>query len=709
MPYAATLSRLFASDRFADIARVTVSMLGVAGFCFATGHISAIVSLMLGIIACALAETDDSGMRRLVSLAVTLVCFAGTSFIVEVLADYPPLFALGLVSSTFLLVMLGAASVRWGAVATATLILAVYTMIGTEQFSARHDFISLPLYLTCGAAWYGLLSYVWSLIAPQNAVRFALAALFDNLAHQFDCVAALFAPYRDTDFEAARLRLANANTAVVAAMNEARRTLLDRVGRTRRRGDTEEKLRFYFVAQDIHERIHSSHYPHEALAAAFYHSDLLFRAAHLLQLQGTALRALAEALRRRETLPDMAVSRGALADLREAMQASYGQSSRSSHLIDAVRAFVRNMSALQEVLDHPYATDIGDSVLQNPDATTLRLGIIRVWSNLTPRSAYFRHAVRLSLGLLTGYLFLLLAHLPHGFWILLTTLFVCQPSYGATRRRLLERILGTVAGILIGWMALQLLPGRAMQLPLIVLAGAGFFAFRRREYIAATAMITLFVVLCFEQVLSGYAVIWPRLFDTLVGVGIAFLALRLVLPDWHLRRIKDRIADTFDADARYLDAITAQYRHGRADDLQYRIARRDAHNAHAALDGVIHDMLREPHHSPTKADDALRALGLTHQLLSCLSALGAHRSAGVLGAEDGLVRDASALAGQMAALAGGFRLIHLDGTESLKNNGFTAHGATEYDGLRRMIAGQYHRIALLCNALEDMRPRLMQI
>lgn len=702
------LSRLIASDRFADIARVAVAMLGVAAFCYISGQKTAIVSLMLGIIACALAETDDSGVRRLVSLAVTLVCFAGTSVIVEILAGYPPLFALGLVSSTFALVMLGAASARWGAVATATLILAVYTMIGTEQFSARHDMVSLPLYLTCGAAWYGLLSFVWGLIAPQNAVRFALAAAFDRLAHQFDCVAALFAPYSDTDYEAARLRLAQANSAVVAAMNEVRRTLLDRVGRTRRNGDTEEKLRLYFVAQDIHERIHSSHYPHEALATTFYHSDVLFRAAHLLRTQGSALSSLSAALRRREPTPDMSHARGALTDLRDAMHVSYGLAPRSTHLIEAVRAFMRNMSALQDVLEHPSKADIAGQVLQNPDATTLRQAVIRIWSNMTPQSAHFRHAVRLSLGLLVGYLFLRLMHLPHGFWILLTTLFVCQTSYGATRRRLMERVLGTVVGLLLGWMALQLLPDHTWQLPLIVAAGAGFFAFRRREYPAATAMITLFVVLCFEQVLSGYAVLLPRLFDTLVGVLIAFLVLRLVLPDWRQRRFRDRMADVLEADRRYLQVIAEQYCHGRADDLTYRIARRDAHNAHAALDAVIHDMLKEPHHSAERTDDALRALGFTHQLLSCLSALGAHRNGGVLmnvgddlyGAGDKLVRVMDALAMQ-------FRQPR--NPDAAPFVGFSVPVGGEDDGERRMIRGQYGRIARLCTALGYLLSELTQI
>jgi uncharacterized membrane protein YccC len=162
---------------------------------------------------------------------------------------------------------------------------------------------------------------------------------------------------------------------------------------------------------------------------------------------------------------------------------------------------------------------------------------------LTPRSFRFRHALRLALALLAGYAVLHAVHLKHGYWILLTTLLICQPSYGATQRRLLQRVAGTVIGLVIGWATLKLVPFDAGQMPLVVLSGVVFFAARLRRYTTATAAITLFVVLCFNQVGSGYDVMWPRLLDTLMGAVIAALAMRFVLPDWQGRRFGEVLAD----------------------------------------------------------------------------------------------------------------------------------------------------------------------
>jgi len=77
--------------------------------------------------------------------------------------------------------------------------------------------------------------------------------------------------------------------------------------------------------------------------------------------------------------------------------------------------------------------------------------------------------------------------------------------------------------------------------------------------------------------------------------------------------------------ARYLDSVLGQYRSGMRDDLAYRIARRDMHNADAALSTALSNMLREPGHVRRNLDAGFHFLALSNTLLGHLSALGAHR------------------------------------------------------------------------------------
>src|SRR5690606_15608141 len=180
-------------------------------------------------------------------------------------------------------------------------------------------------------------------------------------------------------------------------------------------------------------------------------------------------------------------------------------------------------------------------------------------------------------------------------------------------------------GLVAGWALIGLFPQAILQAGLAVVAGVLFFATRTTRYTLATAAITLLVLLSFNQIGDGYGLIWPRLFDTLLGSLIAAAAVFLILPDWQGRRLNQVVADTLRSNSAYLRQIMSQYSSGKRDDLAYRLARRNAHNADAALSTTLSNMLLEPGHFRRDAETGFRFLVLSHTLLNHLSALGAHR------------------------------------------------------------------------------------
>ena len=122
----------------------------------------------------------------------------------------------------------------------------------------------------------------------------------------------------------------------------------------------------------------------------------------------------------------------------------------------------------------------------------------------------------------------------------------------------------------------------------------------------------------------------PRLVDTLLGSLIAGLAVFFILPDWQGRRMHEVAARTLATCNLYLRQIMAQYQSGHGgqrDDLAYRTARRNAHNADAALSTALSNLFQEPGFLQGRSDSGLRFLLLSHTLLNYLSGLGAHREA----------------------------------------------------------------------------------
>jgi YccS/YhfK family integral membrane protein len=691
--------------------RVFIALTGTMAVCWYQDEMGLLIPLFLGIIASALAETDDSWQGRLNALAVTLVCFSVAALSVELLFPYPIVFVIALALASFGLTMLGALGERYGAIASATLILSVYTMIGVDQRGgAVTDFWHEPVLLVAGAAWYGLLSVLWQALFSNQPVQQSLARLFRELGYYLKLKASLFEPIRQLDVEARRLELAQQNGRVVAALNAAKEIILHRVGNGRPGAKVSRYLKLYFLAQDIHERASSSHYPYNALAEAFFHSDVLFRCQRLLRQQGKACRALAESIQMRQPFVYDASFAEALSDLHASLEHLRIQSNPAWRgLLRSLRALAANLATLDRLLSdasNPDAlADATDSSLLDRSPRNLKDVWVRLRTQLTPTSLLFRHALRLPLALSVGYAMVHLIHPSQGYWIILTTLFVCQPNYGATRRKLGQRIFGTAIGLTLAWALFDLFPNPLIQSCFAIAAGVVFFINRTTRYTLATAAITLMVLFCFNQVGDGYGLFLPRLLDTLLGSLIAGLAVFLFLPDWQGRRLNKVLANTLTCNSIYLRQIMQQYAVGKSDDLAYRLARRNAHNADAALSTTLANMLMEPGHFRKEADVGFRFLVLSHTLLSYLSGLGAHRETQLpADVREHLIDGAGvSLAASIDEIAQGLTnklpiAIQSDAEEALANE--LEQMPDEIDEGQRLVQTQ---LALICRQLGPLR------
>ena len=624
---------------FAISVRTSLALLGVMLACLALGQVRAAIPLLLGVIASALAETDDHWRGRLVTQCLTLCCFAAVTLAVQASFDHPIGLVLVLAGAAFVLTLMGALGDRYRTMAAATLIMSIYAALALQPHGEKPVAANQIALLLGGAAWYGVISVTWSATFPMLVVEQNMARLYDALGHYLELKARLFEPVRGIDFERRRLALALHNGRVVEALNATKESLF-----SHHRGAATidlpdwlaHSLHQFFVAQDLHERASSSHENYELLAEHFFHSDVLYRCQRVLGLVGRDCRSLAEAIRlrtpwQRDATTPLAVEamQSAATFAGERLRAEDAAGLRAQR---ALRALVTNLSAMDDevagVMERAVHRMPADTALQDTATRSWSQVRARIGAHLNWRSPVMRHAIRLPLALTAGYVLMRTTADSYGFWILLTIVFVCQPQYGSTLMRLVERVGGTLLGLLFGWALLRLFPSPWVQSGFVVLAAVLFFIFRTQRYAMATAAITVFVLLSFNQVGDGFGVIVPRLLDTLAGSLIAGLAVRRILPAWNSPRLPALGAAALRAQRRYFLAIMGQYGVvGKEDDLAYRIARRDAHNADAAFSGALSAAYQEPLRVRSKTDAGTRFLVLAHTLLNYLSALGAHRNA----------------------------------------------------------------------------------
>ena len=163
----------------------------------------------------------------------------------------------------------------------------------------------------------------------------------------------------------------------------------------------------------------------------------------------------------------------------------------------------------------------------------------------------------------------------------------------------------------------------------------------------------------------------------LLGSLIAIVAVFLILPDWQGRRLDRLLASTLTSHAEYLREILAQYVSGKRDDLAYRVARRNAHNADAALTTTLSNMLMEPGHFRRDTEQGFRFLVVTHTLLGYLSPLGAHRAPLGTDQDATLLEEAGArIVAALEEIAGGLTAnsvlaVHNEEEQALAENGIS--------------------------------------
>ncbi len=89
-----------------------------------------------------------------------------------------------------------------------------------------------------------------------------------------------------------------------------------------------------------------------------------------------------------------------------------------------------------------------------------------------------------------------------------------QPNFNTTKRRLRLRIIGTLAGIVVGYTILYFVPSVEGQLVVLIISGMLFFELRSKQYARATAFMTILALMNFNLEGLGYAAAVPRMVDT---------------------------------------------------------------------------------------------------------------------------------------------------------------------------------------------------
>ena len=269
----------------------------------------------------------------------------------------------------------------------------------------------------------------------------------------------------------------------------------------------------------------------------------------------------------------------------------------------------QSASALESSIDSASLLRLGKSPLasDDPGGTTehsdhvhrmlkqarLRPNLDLLGANLTFSSLTLRHALRVTVVCALDVALILILHIDHGYWLLLTSLIVLQPHVSGTLRRGLERVGGTIGGGILAALLAVVLHSQiviaAVLFPLSLLA----LAVLPVSYAAFAFFLTPAFVLAWLPYSGDWKLALIRVFNSFAGAVIAILAMVFLFPIYERDPAPAFLRASLTADRRYLESLAEAWKTDSPSLRQLAAARRGAGLAHNDTEESLQRMLAE--------------------------------------------------------------------------------------------------------------------
>ncbi|WP_312789006.1 FUSC family membrane protein [Sphingobacterium sp.] len=272
--------------------------------------------------------------------------------------------------------------------------------------------------------------------------------------------------------------------------------------------------------------------------------------------------------------------------------------------IPLIRDLINNTRAIIQILRKPPLKN--DSSLINSFfynkidyshfVVSTKHSILDINKHIQSFSPVFAFALRLSfLFLAGGIIGLLLSDMKYTYWIFMTIIVVARPSFSITLKRNMERLTGTLAGVITG--CLLSLISQNIYIS-IVLSGVFLFCFllfNRRHYLVSVVFITSSVVVAFHLTEPNLVTLaTSRVLFSIIGCMLAVIGWFLfpIRMNGHIDLIAQKAHqennDYFNAVLAYLESPTQNLQ------LQVRLTRKRAFTSLTKLSETCLQLKREP-------------------------------------------------------------------------------------------------------------------
>jgi len=616
----------FFSQYFSDGLRMSLGILIPALTLLQFDRFEQGIALSLGAVCICVTDSPGPILHKRNAMAIGNVCM----FIVALITGFARFnvytLALEVTFFTFLFSMFTVYGNRAASVGTAALLIMIFMI---DRDLEPTQVLKYSGNILAGGIWYMVFSLLFFGIRPYRAAQQALGENIADIVKFLRIKADFY--LHETDIEENYRKVISQQIKVSEHQDMVRELLFKSRIMVRESTNASRILVLTFVdLVDMFDHIMATHYDYQAIREKFQHTGVLPHISDLIQkmadeLQNVGYMVLSNNRHKnlRNFLPELDV-------LKQKIDA-IGNANETSTLV--LKKILINLRDLNKEIENVWAYYNSNSskILieqKNRPASDHSKFVSHqdydwriFFDNLNFQSGAFKHALRVSLVCLIG--FIAARSLPlghHSYWILLTIIVIMKPGFSLSKQRNYQRLLGTIGGGIIGILILMFIPNSNVQFALMVALMIGTYSFIRLYYVVSVICMTPYVLILFKFLgIGGFDILEERIMDTAIGSGIAILASYLAFPTWEFEQIKKTLSDAITANTCYLVRATESMTGKPVALTEYKLARKDVYIKSANLSAAFERMTSEPKSKQRNIKDVHKFVVLNHILSSYIA------------------------------------------------------------------------------------------
>ena len=496
------------------------------------------------------------------------------------------------------------------------------------------DIFLHAMYLTIGGTWYMLFSLVLHTLRPYKLIQQLSGEFISGVGEYLRSRASFYDDHPDYE---ATYRLLLQQQVKIQAQQAALSELIFKTRAVTKNSTRAGRslLKIYLDVSDLFESIMSVYQQYEVLHKRFDETGILEEYRIQLIALSEELTEIAHAVAGGNSSVQTGKNKEYLSVIREKFEELRKNFMTEKNLDDFIGLgrIYNNIKDLTNKIDglHYYTryekaqrpATVSETDLQKFNEAQTIDPVLFV-NNLNIGSGIFRHSLRVAISLLAGYLISLFFHIGHSYWILLTILVILKPAYSLTKSRNIDRLLGSLVGILIGVGILLAVKAQLFLLIIMVIFMAAGYMFIRTKYFISVMLMTVYLVIFFHLIYpSGITeVLRDRVLDTAIGSGIAFISSLFFVPSWEHETIGELMKILLQKNIAWFKCLSQNFTgESAANATDLKKARQNALTALANVSDALTRMLSEPKRFQKRTEHIYRFVVLNHILSSHFAAL----------------------------------------------------------------------------------------